>query len=290
MVRLMIKEKDELKFMRDVVQRDKISSSDKNINISGELNIGTAVKGYIHFSKDDKLKAIAWLSSRSLDVSAPDLKNKNRIEVAKLNPQDEKLSAANVKKNRVSIKCLDANDQLLLNNANHPVTLPTGIHLDIDIHDLKKSEYYDAIIVVENYLAFVNIHTYALRYSGRALVVYRGDIHESRLDAINAFTDLHCPTPVYVFSDMDPYGLHIAISTRNAVGFFAPDIDYLESLFTGHFSKKELFRNHQAYISNTLNEVKSQSILEYWNLMKKHEGSQSQEFLVQAPNIHLVMI
>lgn len=123
----------------------------------------------------------------------------NRTEMA-LHSHDEKWATVSTLKTRIF--CTGLNADLHLSEARVCAVIPT-MEYRLDYRELNL-DHYDAIMVVENFEAFIFIHSFTFSWSEKILVIYRGHDIAARaaIDFIKNVT-----IPVYGFFDPDPSGL-----------------------------------------------------------------------------------
>lgn len=243
-----------------------------------DLGIGRILGKTMYLSERDRQEMRELLLARGYSITPSPLKDMSRSErLAEASP-NEKAGGGAVKTGRVSIKALPDKTLAI---AGRTLLLPDGSHVDIDWRMVLEEIGHDAIILVENYEVFDQIHRLRLELPStyaNALVLYRGDRMESRLDNVKAFLEA-TDMPVIAFPDIDPKGLHIAGTCPRLAGVLAPEQNILERVLgSPATSRHDLFRNQLPGAGGYLRAVPTESpVAALWSLVQKHRAGCVQE-------------
>ena len=244
----------------------------------GDLGIGRIQGKTLYLSERDRLEMRELLLARGYSATPAPLIEMSRSErLAEATP-NEKAGGGAVKTGRVSIKALPGKT---LNIAGRILPLPDGCHVDIDWRRLSEGLGHKAIILVENYEVFDQVHRLHLELPpayANALVLYRGDRTESRLDNVKAFLEATF-LPVIAFPDIDPKGLHIAGTCPHLAGILAPDeVELRRILSAPATARPDLYRNQLPGVEGYLRAVvKDLFVSTLWSLVQKHRAGAVQE-------------
>ena len=204
------------------------------------LGIGHIRRKSVYLTDKDRDEMRSWLIAKGYSERQTDIAGMNRAERLKHTP-NEKAGGRAVKQNRVSIKALH---RAMLRVGGGVLSLPPTAHLDIEWPTIAKSIDHQSILVVENYEIFNRIYDVSLSVPakfGSPLVIYRGDMHESRADNVLALLNA-VDLPVLSMPDCDPAGIAIARSLPRLVGLVLPPPDVLETLLSSpKTARKDLY-------------------------------------------------
>ncbi len=243
-----------------------------------DLGIGRVQGKTMYLSERDHQEMRELLLARGYSATRAPLKDMSRSErLAEASP-NEKAGGGAVKTGRVSIKALPGKT---LNIAGRTLPLPDGCHVDIDWRRISQDVAHDAIILVENYEVFDQVHRLHLELPpayANALVLYRGDRTESRLDNVKAFLEATF-LPVIAFPDIDPKGLHIAGTCPRLAGILAPDeVELGRTLGASATARHDLYRNQLPGVEGYLRAVAEDSpVAALWSLVQEHRAGAVQE-------------
>lgn len=266
--------------MQRLLERDALSTplSATARRLLDDLAIGRIQGKTLYLSERDRQEMRELLLARGYSATPSCLKAMSRSDrLAEATP-NEKAGGGAVKTGRVSIKALPGKT---LNIAGRTLPLPDGCHVDIDWHRVSEEIAHGAIILVENYEVFDQVHRLHLALPpayANALVLYRGDRTESRLDNVKAFLDATI-LPVIAFPDIDPKGLHIAGTCPRLAGVLAPEHTELERVLRSPASARhDLFRSQLPGVGGYLRAVPTESpVAALWSLVQKHRSGCVQE-------------
>lgn len=168
-----------------------------------------------------------------------------------------------------------------LNVGGRALSLPDGCHVDCDWRRVANGIGHDSIMLVENYEVFDQLHELAFDLPDdckNPLVIYRGDKTESRLNNVKAFIDAS-DLPVLAFVDIDPKGLHIAVSYPRLIGVVAPDYADLKATMDSPASARpDLYRLQLPGVGDYLRSIADNSpISALWKLLQQHRTGVVQE-------------
>lgn len=208
------------------------------------------------------------------DTPADTWDNLSRHE-ALAHSDNEKMSLANVKVERVAIKALGGRALCIQGREIH---LPAGSHLDIRFSEVGQVDH-DRVLVVENWENFERVHQTPLldTLGGNPLVLYRGDVVYSEKDSLALLRALQLP--VLAFVDIDPMGLIIAQSLPGLESMVVPDQKSLVSLFQ-QSTLAERFIRQKANIMNALHSLEHPQLCQLWKLMDGYGRAVPQEILI----------
>ncbi|CAI10467.1 DUF7281 domain-containing protein [Aromatoleum aromaticum] len=181
----------------------------------------------VRFSDKDKAEIASLLKAKA-GIDAAQVKpgawqGLTRAEALDLG-HEEKLARGAVKRDRISLKAVPG--QALKLSGRH-LSLPDYAHVDINWREITALGHPVAL-VVENYEVFDGLLrteiAEALLEAGYAdaLVIYRGDATESRMDNVLAFLSAYS-LPVIMFGDLDPASLVEASTFPNALAITVPE-------------------------------------------------------------------
>lgn len=243
-----------------------------------DLGIGRIQGKTLYLSDRNRQEMRELLLARGFSTIPLPIKDMSRSDRLVEATPNEKAGGGTVKTGRVAIKPLPGKS---LNIAGRTLPLPDGCHVDIDWHRISADVAHDAIILVENYEVFDQVHRLHLElpqaYSN-ALVLYRGDRIESRLDNVIAFLDA-TKLPVIAFPDIDPKGLHIAGTCPRLAGILAPEQAELERVLASPATARpDLFRSQLPGVGGYLRSAPTESpVAALWGLVQKHRSGCVQE-------------
>jgi len=139
----------------------------------------------------------------------------------------------------------------------------------------------DAMMVVENFESFRQLHRYAwvvrrLQSIDCCLVVFRGDTIYPTGDAGRCINGSSLPK--IGFHDFDPAGLHLSASLSGLVEHLLPPLPLLESA-VAKGKRADLYFSQLAQYSSVLDQATVANIPETWKLMKKLQKGLPQEWM-----------
>lgn len=243
-----------------------------------DLGIGRIQGKTLYLSDRNRQEMRELLLARGYSATPVPIKGMSRSDRLVEATPNEKAGGGTVKTGRVAIKALSGKT---LNIASRTLPLPDGCHVDIDWHRVSEQVAHDAIILVENYEVFDQVHRLHLdlppAYSN-PLVLYRGDRTESRLDNVKAFLDASI-LPVIAFPDIDPKGLHIAGTCPRLVGILAPDAGDLERILSSPATTRpDLYRAQLANVGAYLRSIAVESpVSRLWTIVHHYRAGAVQE-------------
>jgi hypothetical protein len=257
------------------VERAKVSETLRVFTL--DHNIGRVVGKSIYFTVQDRDLIRNLLEVKGYNLEQTVVDGMERSERLALSP-NEKAGGGSLKRHRISIKTIN---RKALNIAGKQLQLPPMSHLDIDWRDLVGKITNNCVILVENYENFNRFHeteVYLPQEFDYPLVIYRGDMRESRLDAVLSFLKVSS-LPLLAAVDIDPYGLMNVLSMPNFTGYLVPEYDSLAGLLSSTKTKRnDLYDSHYAACSNALDNLdESHPARDLWSLIKKNKAGVVQE-------------
>ena len=258
--------------------KERVSAGPSAREIHALYALGVLRGKTLHLSAFDRSEMAAMLEANGFSQSPVPASSMTRREKLGAGVPFEKTGGNAVKVGRVSIKALSGQG-LRLNST--VLNLPTASHLDVAWNTIHTAIGHNAIMVVENYEVFDQIHRISFELPERCaspLVVYLGDRLESRQDNVRAFlTSL--TLPVLACVDLDPKGLMIAHSLPRLSGVVAPAIEVLENLLSSPKTGRwDLYANQLGEASALLDAVSESCVVRpLWDLLKKHRSAVVQE-------------
>ena len=207
-------------------------------------------------------------------------KNKSRTEALSLGV-NEKASAISVRGKRVAVKTFGG-VPICMGGRN--VVLPDGVNLDVPVSAAADVSGHSSVVVVENWEAFERIHKLFFEVPADlrdALFIYRGQPHGYTIDAARTFLRA-LDKPVFVFPDLDPAGLRIALETPGFAGVMLPAVDAVEALFCAGRGLSERYVSQLAGSESVLEGSVPEDIKAYWSLIKKFGRGIPQEEFVKS--------
>lgn len=243
------------------------------------LGIGRARGKSVYLTEKDRIEMRLWLNAKGYSLEVTDLSAMSRSERLAATP-NEKAGGRAVKLNRVSIKTLHCDT---LRIGGESLSLPPTAHLDVDWRTIATSIGHQSILVVENYEIFNRIYDISLSIPpkfGSPIVIYRGDIHESRADNVLAFINA-VDLPVLSMPDCDPAGIAIARALPRLAGLVLPPAADLEAMLANpKTARKDLYTNqysaHQASLK-LCNDLPDTPCNRVFQLMAKYSAGVVQE-------------
>jgi len=213
--------------------------------------IGTKRGKSVYFNDRDRQEMRKWLEAKGFSIDVVDLNGMSRGDRLAVTPH-EKAGGESVKRNRISIKAL-AGQALVIGGQSF--VLPEESHLDVNWTRIATQIGHRCIMLVENYESFNRIHETSFKFPVEyrsPLVVYRGDVHESRTDNVLAFIS-EAKLPVLAFVDADPAGVAIAAGLPGLVGMVVPDLLTLEvQLSSPQTGRRDLFQDQYPNVQNAI--------------------------------------
>ncbi|WP_223428421.1 DUF7281 domain-containing protein [Tateyamaria pelophila] len=195
---------------------------------------------------------------------------------------NEKVSREAVRSLRVAVKALHESP-VMMGKSEH--VLPPGINLDVGIDAASLFARHACAVQVENWEAFERIH--ALNFPipeqlTSALVVYRGQPGGYPIGAARRFLEA-LEKPIYVFPDLDPAGLRIALETPGFAGLLLPPIPEIEAMFAEGRGLSERYLSQLSGSERILDATVHPDVRQTWNVLKRFGQGIPQEWLVQSP-------
>lgn len=241
-----------------------------------DYGIGTIKGKTISFTDKERSEMRSLLAAKGYAVEQADLSGMARHERLAFTP-NEKAGGKTIKRNRISIKAISGMPLLL---AGQEMRLPDRVHVDCDWTEIADKIAHTCVLVVENYENFNLIHKTRFSFPERfasPLVVYRGDIHESRTDYVLSFLR-HINLPTLAFVDADPAGVNIASQLPNLAGMVTPAAPVLESQLKDGSARKDLFYNQYPGYGPSLESMPGNSVCRpLWDMLSKHKACVVQE-------------
>ena len=207
-------------------------------------------------------------------------KNKSRTEALSLGV-NEKASAISVRGNRVAVKTFGGGP-ICMEGRN--IVLPDGVSLDIPVSAATNISGHSSVVMVENWEAFERIHKLSFEIPvglREALVIYRGQPYGYTIDAARTFLRM-LNKPVYVFPDLDPSGLRIALETPGFAGVMLPTVESVDALFCAGRGLSERYTTQLAGSERILEGDVPEDIRVYWSLIRKFGRGIPQEEFVRS--------
>ena len=205
---------------------------------------------------------------------------KSRTEALSLGV-NEKASAVSVRGGRVAVKTFRGG---LVRMGNRNVVLPDGVNLDVPISAAADVSGHLSVVVVENWEAFERVHKLSFEVPvdlRNALVVYRGQPGGYTIDAARTFLRV-LDRPVFVFPDIDPAGLRIALETPGFAGLMLPAVEAVEILLCAGRGLSERYTSQLGGSARILEGAVSEDVKAYWSLIKKFGRGIPQEEFVKS--------
>lgn len=242
-------------------------------SLAVDYSVGRVIGQTIRFSERDQAKLRRVLEAQGISPKADpgDWDGKSRIQ-ASLQGRDEKFARRPVKGGRVFVKALGP-----LFEGSRDLRLPPRAHLDLRLDDALDelgASRHRWILLVENFEAFEAIANVSITIPvtmGTPLVVYRGDRQAKSTGLLVA-----AGLPVYVFGDLDPAGLGIAVTTPRFAGLVCPSLEQLPEFL----SNPTLFERHLKQWQSVLDESAAEPVRSAWEAMKRARKGLSQEALL----------
>jgi len=189
------------------------------LKLSQEYGIGDVRGSHILFSRQDyKLWRQILVADCGYDPSQTSLGG-NRTETATYTA-NEKWSTQSELAKRASVTALGGD---LITRMGRCEIIPE-MEYRVDITALNPADY-DALLVLENYEAFLFVHQFQLPDIGHVLAIYRG--HDISARAVMMLLNRVGNTPVIGFTDPDPAGLAIVNDNQFFTHAIIPAIDSL---------------------------------------------------------------
>lgn len=190
----------------------------------------------------------------------------SRVEALDLSV-NEKVTGKAVRSDRIAVKAMPGQ---VLRLGGEVYRLPDGASLDIKAAMMSQLSGHDTLIFVENWEAFANFHQLNFEipeHLRNAVLLYRGDVaayptaaaHEALREASQ---------PVWVFSDLDPSGLLIALKAPRRAGLLWPAPKALASLFASGRGERGRYLDQLTQAQNTLENRPDPEIDSYWQVIK----------------------
>lgn len=139
--------------------------------------------------------------------------------------RDEKWASQSILETRIF--CSALNSDLHLSNGG-VITVVHGMEYRCDYNDIALDNY-DAVMLVENIEAFIQIHAFNFSWIEKMLVVYRG--HDISARAAKHFLE-SVTLPVYGFFDPDPAGMGMLMDNPVMTHAVIPSISQLDPKHT----------------------------------------------------------
>ena len=192
---------------------------------------------------------------------------------------NEKATTTSVRGERVAVKALGI---MPIRMGDRNIILPDGVNLDLPVNAVADVSGHSSVVVVENWEAFEYIHKLSFEISADlrdSLVVYRGQPHGYTIDAARMFL-CALDRPVFVFPDIDPSGLRIALETPGFAGLMLPTVEAVEALFCAGRGLSERYFPQLAGSERILEGAVPEDVKTYWSLIKKFgRGIPQEEFV-----------
>lgn len=200
-------------------QTPRVKATSNWIKLVAEYGLGEVRGGQVHFSRQDYK---TWREILMADVGFDPTQETiagNRTEVASLTP-NEKWSTESVWASMVSTTVIGGN----LITTKGACGIVPGVEYRVGSNALRPGDY-DALLVVENYEAFLFIHRFQLPELGHVLVLYRG--HDVTSRVVASLLDSAVNKPVIGFTDPDPAGVGLLIDNKALTHALIPEAEDL---------------------------------------------------------------
>lgn len=215
-------------------QSPQVKATSAWLMLAQEYGLGEVRGSHIVFSRQDyNIWREILVADCGYDPSQTTLAG-NRTEIAAVTT-NEKWSSESELVKRASVTALGGE---LVTRTGRCGIIPQ-VEYRVDISTLNPDDY-DALLVLENYEAFLFVHQFQLPDPGHVLAIYRG--HDMSARAVMTLLSRAGKTPVIGFTDPDPAGLAIVNDTRFFTHVVIPAIDSL----TGAPSLADRFKNQLA--------------------------------------------
>lgn len=263
---------------RVLAKRDERASLSATLQrLVNDFDIGTVRGKSVYFTAKDRDEMRALLEARGYSTERVSLADLARGERLALTP-NEKAGGGAVKRNRISIKALPGRT---LRIGGEALSLPSECHLDANWTLIAQSISHPCVMVVENYENFNRVHEIIFDLPAPytdALVIYRGDPLESRLDNVQALLE-RLALPVLAFPDADPAGLAQAASLPRLEGIVLPRVDVLATqLRNPKMARSDLFYDQFPVYSSVLDALAcSHPCRNVWRLLTETKSGITQE-------------
>ena len=205
---------------------------------------------------------------------------KSRTEALSLGV-NEKAIAVSVRGGRVAVKTFRGRPVRM---GDKNVVLPDGINLDVPISAAADVSGHLSVVLVENWEAFERIHKISFEVPvdlRDALVVYRGQPSGYTIDAARTFLRV-LDRPVFVFPDLDPSGLRIALETPGFAGVMLPTVEVVETLLYAGRGLSERYTSQLGGSERILERTPAEDVKAYWFLIKTFGRGIPQEEFVKS--------
>ena len=268
--------------LRALSEQGSIRASDELLSYLKENNIRVTNKGSRILLGARARKELERALERDFQVlpgtKADAWKGKSRSEALSLGV-NEKAAAGSVRGGRVAVKTFSGETVRM---GDEKLVLPDGVNLDIAVNTAAEFSSHLSAVLVENWEAFEHIHKLSFEIPGDlrdALVVYRGQPGGYTIDAARRFIRV-LNKPVFVFPDVDPAGLRIALETPGFAGVMLPPTDAIESLLSAGRGLSERYTSQLAGSERVLEGEVPNDVGAYWSLIKKFgRGIPQEEFV-----------
>jgi len=189
-------------------------------------NIGTERRGAFTIDRKDRKAIRAILLSEfqvPLHATEDTWDGLSRHEALEFGA-NEKMTTESVREEIVALKAFSGKP---LNLFGADIHLPDGVAMVTGWSKIVPHARHSAIVLIENWEAFERIHRLSFPvpdHLQEAIVVYRGDLPGYSIGAVHDWLKSQ-DLPVYVFSDQDPAGLVIALTTPGFAGLMFPPFE-----------------------------------------------------------------
>ena len=205
---------------------------------------------------------------------------KSRTEALSLGV-NEKASVVSVRGGRVAVKTFRGRPVRM---GDKNVVLSDGVNLDVPISAAADVSGHLSVVLVENWEAFERIHKLSFEVPvdlREALVIYRGQPRGYTIDAARTFLRV-LDRPVFVFPDIDPAGLRIALETPGFAGVMLPAVEAVEALLCAGRGLSERYTSQLGGSERILEGAVPEDVKAYWSLIKKFGRGIPQEEFVKS--------
>lgn len=263
---------------RVLAKRDERASLNATLQrLVNDFDIGTVRGKSVYFTAKDRDEMRALLKARGYSMEQVSLTDLARAERLALTP-NEKAGGGAVKRSRISIKALPGR---ALRIGGEGLSLPPECHLDANSTLIEQSIAHPCVLVIENYENFNRVHEIVFDLPAPyedALVIYRGDPQESRLDNVQALLE-RLTLPVLAFPDADPAGLAQAASLPRFEGIVLPSIEVLTvQLRDPRMARMDLFYDQIPVYSSVLDALAcGHPCRNAWRLLQETKSGITQE-------------
>jgi hypothetical protein len=274
-------------------QGGQIKNTPSTTKLYEEYNFGQIdlSKKHFNFSCSDIIEFCGEIKSLlGIDIRLDPYPSKTTRLATAQHHRNEKNNSYSVSKDFILVNSLA---ELKINQVEHNITSLTSLGIYLKATDIQSIEH-SAIVLVENlavmaHLNAINISSVTTNIDlTQALWVYRGDVkpQQTTNTSYQFFRRFNGVLPLVCFSDLDPKGIEIALTSEANYWLTLKNLEQLTIPLSGneqewyqqHAAKSFLESKLEKHVQKKQEEV---SWIDYYNLLNQKHSTLKQEHMLQ---------